>query len=320
MTKRRVFSILIALLVALMACSLVTGEVIEPEVPAVETNLPSDAATLHPTSPTSEEPTSPPPPTQEALATPERTPDRVPEFGVILVSEGDVLNVRSGPGVENGIIDTLDPHAIGITMTGNRQKVDTSMWVEIETLSGTMGWVNAHFLTEIVDNNVFCDDPEVTSLIDKFISAIQTRDGNVASQLVSPIDGLTIRVSWWNPEVTFSAKEMNRIFENPATYDWGTQDGSGFPIQGTFSDEILPWMDDILNVEYSQHCNDLDNGSGPSAGFVIWPFEYQNINYFAIYRSAPADQELDWRTWAIGISYHKGKPYIAFMVQYHWEI
>jgi len=243
-----------------------------------------------------------------------------PEFGVVRVSEGDVLNVRSGPGVDNDVIDTLDPHATGITMTGDHQKVGSSMWVEIETPTGTLGWANAHFLTEVVNTNVFCNDPQVTALIDKFVSSIQTRDGEILGKLVSPIDGLTIRVSWWNPEVNFSAKEINGIFDDPTVYDWGVQDGSGFAIQGPFGNEILPWMDDILKADFSQHCNDLENGSGPSAGYIIWPFEYQNINYFALYRSAPADQEFDWRTWAIGITYHKGQPYIAFMVQYHWEI
>ena len=312
MMKRKAFSILVALLVAVLACSLVTGETLEPEVPALETSPPPDIATLPPTA----EPASPLPSTKES-----QTPSkRAPESGVILVSEGDVLNVRSGPGVDNGIIDTLDPHATGIAMTGNRQKVGNSMWVEIETPSGTVGWVNAHFITEIVDGDTFCDDPQVTALIDKFVSAIQTRDGDALSQVVNPTKGLTIRVSWWNPEVSFSAKEMNRIFENPTAYDWGVQDGSGMLILGTFSDEVLPWMDDVFNEDYTHHCNDLENGSGGSAGFIIWPYEYQNISYIALYRSAPADQELDWRTWAIGITYHKGQPYISFIVQYHWEI
>jgi len=311
-------SILFALLVALIACSLVTGIPTETEVPAMQASSPPDIATLTPTFPPTIAPAATsPPPTQESQA-----PSRgVPEFGVILVTEGDVLNVRSGPGVDNGITDTLAPHATGITMSGNRQKVGNSMWVEIETPSGTLGWVNAHFITESVENDDFCNDLRVTALLDSFVAAVQTRDGEALGQLVSPTHGLTIRVSWWNPEVKFrSQNEVSNIFNSAAVHDWGIQDGSGRPIQGSFSDEVLPWMDDVFNGEYHSNCNDLENGSGPSAGFVIWPFEYQNINYVAQYRSAPADQEFDWRTWAIGISYHQGQPYISFMVQYHWEI
>ncbi len=319
MMKLRLFSMLVSFVVV-MACSLVTGIPTETSAPAVETFSPTDTVSLPPTSTPIGGPaqsTAPPPsPTREPAA----TSARIPEFGVMLVSEGDVLNVRSGPGVDNGIIDTLDPHATGITMTAHRQQVGNSMWVEIETPSGTLGWVNAHFLTEIVGVDSFCGDPRVTALIDNFISAIQTRDGDLASQFVNPTHGLTMRVNWWNPEVNFAAQEINRIFDNPTVYDWGVQDGSGFPIQGTFSDEVLPWMDDVFSEPFTPHCNDLENGSGPSAGFIIWPYEYQNINYVALYRSAPADQEFDWRTWAIGITYHQGQPYITFLVQYHWEI
>ena len=305
-----------AFLLAVLACSLVTESPVEPEISTDEPSISLDTVTRSPTGEPDEPTAFPTSPTPE----PQAASVRNPEFGVVHVSEGDVLNVRSGPGVENDIIDTLDPHATGITMTGGRQKVGSSMWVEIATATGTLGWVNAHFLTEVIDANTFCNDPEVTALIGKFVSAIQTRDGEVLSKLVSPIDGLKIRVSWWNPEVYFPADKVTDIFDDPTAYDWGVQDGSGFAIQGTFANEILPWMDDILNADFSQHCNDLENGSGPSAGLVIWPFEYQNINYVALYRSAPADQEFDWRTWAVGITYHKGQPNISFMVQYHWEI
>lgn len=317
-TKPEFFLPLSMLIFAVLACSVVTGGSVGTEPPPTATTPPPDIATLPPTSLSTSAPTAPaPPPTQEPLA----TSGRVPEFGVTLVSEGDVLNVRSGPGVDNDVIDTLDPHATGITMTGVRQKVGNSMWVEVDTLSGTTGWVNAHFLTEIVDSDVFCNDPRIAALVDDFVAAAQARYGGALGQVVSPTHGLTIRVNWWNPEVSFpSQNQINKIFMDSTSYDWGIQDGSGIPIQGSFSDEITPWLDDVLSGEFSQHCNDLENGSGGSAGFIIWPFEYQNINYVALYRAAATGDELNWRTWVVGITYHQGQPYISFLVQYHWEI
>ena len=303
-TKLEFFLPLFILIFAVPACSVITGESEGTEPPPTAATPTPDRATL-------------PPPTREPLA----TRGRAPEFGVILISEGDVLNVRSGPGVDNGVIGTLDPHATGITMTGVRQKVGNSIWVEVDTPFGTTGWVNAHFLTETVAKDAFCNDPRIAALVDKFVAAIQARDGDALSQVVSPEHGLSMRVSWWNPTATFSSQnQIHKIFIDPTLYDWGIQDGSGLPIQGTFSDEVLPWMDDVLDGEFSWHCNDLENGSGASAGFILWPFEYQNINYIALYRAAAPGDELNWRTWAVGITYHQGQPYISFLVQYHWEI
>jgi len=290
----------------------------ETETHPVPTDPPPDIATLPPTFPPTDEPTSPPPlPTKEQQAISEREP----EFGVILVPEGDVLNVRAGPGVDNEVITTLEPHDTGITMTGNRQNVSNSMWVEVDTPSGITGWVNAHYLTEVVPGDAFCRDPRTATLVNDFVTAIQTRNGEALAPLVSPTHGLTIRVSWWNPEVNFrGGNQFANIFVDPTIYEWGIQDGSGLPIQGSFSDEIVPWLDDVLDAEFNHYCNDLENGSGGSAGFTLWPYAYQNINYVALYRVAAPGDELNWRTWVAGITYHQGQPYIAFLVQYHWEI
>jgi len=193
--------------------------------------------------------------------------------------------------------------------------------VEIVTPTGTTGWVNAHYLTEVVDAAVFCSDPRVTNLINAFVSAVQSQDGAALAQLVSPTHGLTIRHNWWNPEVNLQGQSvLADLFTDTTSHDWGVQDGSGLPIQGPFKDEILPLLQDVFNGSYTQHCNDLANGSGGTAGMVVWPFEYQNINYVALYRAGAPGDELNWRTWAIGVEFVKGQPYIAFLVQYHWEI
>jgi hypothetical protein len=44
------------------------------------------------------------------------------------------------------------------------------------------------------------------------------------------------------------------------------------------------------------------------------------MNYEALYRAAPAGDEMNWRTWVVGFDYVGGVPYIASVVQYAWEI
>jgi len=311
-SKGKTFSITFVVILVSLACSLVTGitEEIEPtQTLAATRNVETQAIITDTAEPTGTLPTQP------------ADPPVKPEFAVILVTEGDVLNVRSGAGVNNNIIATLDPHATGVLMTGNRQKVADSMWVEVETPGQVTGWVNAHFLTVRVGNQTFCNDPGITRLLGSFVNAVNTRDGAALAPLVSPTHGLTVRLNWWNPAVNFRTQnQIASIFNDPTSHDWGIQDGSGMAIQGAFKDEILPWLDDVFSANFSQHCNDLENGSGSSAGFKNWPFEYQNINYVALYRAAQPGDELNWRTWVVGITYHQGQPYIAILVQYHWEI
>ena len=243
-----------------------------------------------------------------------------PQYAVILVSEGDVLNMRSAPGVGNPIVDTLAAQATGILHTGKYQGINGSQWAEVTTPAGIKGWVNAHYLTEYKDPQAFCQDERVGLLIDRFILALQAQDGRAIVSLISPIHGLTIRVSWWNPEVNFPFNEIGQIFTDDQSQNWGVQDGSGSPIVGSFSEVVFPLLQEVVNSPFSSHCNDIEGGTGGSAGWILWPYEYRNINFVALYREALPGDELNWRTWAIGVEYVAGEPTIAFLVQYHWEI
>jgi hypothetical protein len=85
-------------------------------------------------------------------------------LGVMGVADGDVLNVRDGPGVAYDIIATLDPVTDTVVATGRSQLLPASIWVEV-TVGATTGWVNSQFLTSFSlaqgerDDNVanFCE-------------------------------------------------------------------------------------------------------------------------------------------------------------------
>ena len=63
---------------------------------------------------------------------------------VVLVTEDDVLNVRTNAGVDNPILGGLAPLTT-VILTGDDARVGSSTWVEIETPRGD-GWVNSFFL------------------------------------------------------------------------------------------------------------------------------------------------------------------------------
>jgi len=243
-------------------------------------------------------------------------------YSVAFLADGEILNVRSGPGVTYDIIDSLESNTHQIHTTGNKEQVDDIPWVEINLDTGT-GWVSGAFLTEEKTSVEVCDDPQVGELLDAFTQAVRSRDGEALSNLVSPVHGLIIQHNLWNPAISLQAPDdIRSLFTSDIEVDWGIQDGSGEPIVGTFNEKILPRLEDVVLQNHSRHCNTLERGvsTGSTTGYVYWPYDYSAFNYIALFRPAPAEQELDWRTWVAGIEYVDGQPYIVVLVQFYWEI
>lgn len=105
----------------------------------------------------------------------------------------------------------------------------------------------------------FCEDPMVADLIDRFVFAVENQNNSLLVETVHPHHGLAIRHNWWNPEVFFPMNKIPTIFTSSASYEWGHQDGSGFPIQGSFFEVIHPKLMDVFNSDFSLNCNTLGN-------------------------------------------------------------
>ncbi len=71
-------------------------------------------------------------------------PQRGDVLAVVGVAHDDVLNVRSAPGIDQPVIDELDPLAANIVALGNARALPGSIWLEIESGGGS-GWANASF-------------------------------------------------------------------------------------------------------------------------------------------------------------------------------
>jgi hypothetical protein len=169
----------------------------------------------------------------------------------------------------------------------------------------------------------FCEDPQVMEFVENFISGVEAESGQWIGTMVAESKGLNIRLEWWNTNVHVAKEQVDEIYDDDTVYDWGIADGSGAPVQGTFRDIMQPKLRDVMDGEYVIRCGTLDFGvaSGPSAGLVDWPDDIPARHYIAIYRPAPADQDMDWRTWVLGFEFEpNGFPYLTYLVQYHWEI
>lgn len=240
------------------------------------------------------------------------------EYAVVLVEADDVLNVRSGAGASNSILGTLPPTASGITLTGKNQQADDSgLWVEINRAGGGTGWVNTGFLTEKVSSETFCSDPQVTRLLDDFERAIRSEDGELLSSLVSPKHGLYIQYFHTGTAPNYSPEEARFVFTSSFVTNWGVHPASGLEVKGTFHEEVLPKIQNVVEEDHNLGCSELQVG-GVSYE-AAWPVRYRNFNYYSIHKPGSPGVELDWRTWVVGIEYVDGDPYMVSLLQYFWE-
>jgi hypothetical protein len=115
------------------------GTDVAPMVPADEVIEP--AAPAPPAAP-AEQPAEPP-------ATITYGEELRANYIVTGVEPGDVLNVRTGPGVEFPIIAGLTPASPELESTGRIATVDGQRWREIVVPGNGVGWVNAAYLGDI---------------------------------------------------------------------------------------------------------------------------------------------------------------------------
>jgi hypothetical protein len=150
-------------------------------------------------------------------------------------------------------------------------------------------------------------------------TAVTNQDGNLLAQLVHPERGLRIHHTWWNPEIYLSNAEVQAIFSSPVSHDWGIEDGSGNPIVGPFSQEILPLLQEDLLPAAETACDEILHGG--TAGIVRLPDGYEQAHFISRHR--PGTEEfsgMDWGTWVVGIDRWQGSYYLSFLVHFAWEI
>ena len=284
-------------------------------------------ATNTPT-PTPIPPSATPPPSTPTLAptalpptaTPVPPEAAAPVYRVAFVAANDTLNVRRRADADSAVIGQLPPDATGITVAGEGQGVrGGGLWLPVETAVGS-GYVNSRFLTEAIGREAFCADPAVNELLTRLQTAIATEDAALLGQLVHPTRGLRLRLNWWNEEVIVREDALADIFRDRArdAVNWGTNEGSGEAIRGTFSDVMLPFLTRDLLGATQWACAELLYG--PTAGLITLPEGYEAVHFYSAYRPAPAEQEFDWGTWAVGVERWQGRYYVSYLIHYRYEI
>ena len=131
-------------LVGLVGGLVLTRSGDEPEAPIVE--VPSTTTTVPgPSAPTTSA-VGPDDPMPDLRGVPWDRPHAGTELAVVGVAADDVLNVRTGPGVDFEVAYTLGPLEDAVIATGqNRQLPSGDVWALVRQ-GGREGWVNAAYL------------------------------------------------------------------------------------------------------------------------------------------------------------------------------
>jgi hypothetical protein len=240
-------------------------------------------------------------------------------FSLFGVPPGGALLVRQPAGISGTVVAELPADLRDLQLTGQTTPLGSSTWVEIKVASGGTGWITLWNLTEDIEPEAFCLDPRVPALLDTFFAAVRDRSGEALAQTISPRRGLVLRHDWWNDQIVVPLAEVGGLMQRVEPIAWGVQRGSGAPIVGPFRDRLLPGLDLLLDADPQQACDHLlygDSGMKPE-----WPGEYARLNFVSFYQPAPdPGPRLNWRTWAVGVEYVDGVPYVAVLIRYQGDL
>jgi hypothetical protein len=297
---------------SLQGCAGTTPGVTPAQLPAVSASQPAAQTTAiaGPASPSAQVPANPGV-TSTAVVLPQG------QYAVILIKEDAVLNVRQSPGTTSAVLETLPPHSAGFSITGKTNQIGSDNWVEINRPGGGTGWVNATYVTEYHPANTFCGDAQATALLESFKNAILNKDGEQLAALVSPTHGLTLQYLRGGNSATYTPDKALWLFTSTYPMDWGANPASGQEVTAAFHEDVLPKLVDVLGSTYTPACDNVQIGGATYT--YQWPFEYGNINFYALYHPATAGNDQTWRTWLVGIEYVSGKPYLFSLVHLYWE-
>ena len=167
---------------------------------------------------------------------------------------------------------------------------------------------------DIVSHDAFCGDARIPALIEQLKGSLNQSNGDGLSALVSPVNGLDIRLWAMSTEVTFNKNAARTAFTSTESHSWGGGP-SGQPDVGTFKDVIQPKLLEVLNApNMERYCDDLTKVFP-----VAVPWAYPDMRYYNLYKPASDELSFDFRTWLIGFEYVNGQPYLSAMTSIVWE-
>ena len=217
--KKLTASVLLASALLFSACGSGSEDAAPASIPFDDTSEPAEPVSTSEAAPIATTSTTSTTSIPETATTPEPTTPPAITFGtdetagvlqVRNVSADDVLNIRSGPGVDNDIIGTLSPEAWHVQPTSNIATVDGVLWREVDKGDGTVGFVHANYVTY---SQTTCDDSFV---VDASIANVQVA-GDLDGDNLSDAIELIVGNSDVHLEVAFGSGATLRRYLGPTS-------------------------------------------------------------------------------------------------------
>lgn len=193
----------------------------------------SPLAPLAPTPQSVTTPSAAPPPQPSPTVEPKGSTDGINLHMVVGIERNDVLNVRNGPGASYDIVGAIPPYGFDISVLGEWQAAGKAWWAPVRYGTVT-GWVNADFLAEQVGS---AETSAVARALD-ILLAVRDRDMAALASYAHPQLGVKFSPYTYirEEDLVFSAEQLPDLLADPGLRVWGSEAGSGNPINLSFAD------------------------------------------------------------------------------------
>lgn len=239
-------------------------------------------------------------------------------WAVVLVTADDVLNIRSGPGVGNGIVASAPPTKRDIALTGRYEMVGSSKWVELESFQAD-GWVNSYFLTPQYTTQ------EMNVAMD--LSARMTELGNLMAaggDISGPVSRRGLSVVYFDDDLRhYSRSDLRTAMASGDVETWSST-GCIACVDRTFAEAVgnpyLSVFDDLAIDAETLLDEVLLGGGGPFPPEAAIPVPFQNFHFVSFFDPGddPDFDGLDWWTWLVFFDVEDGEVVIAGMAPAAW--
>ncbi len=213
-------------------------------------------------------------------------------YAVVGVAADDVLNMRSGPGVENDIVGTIGPDGQVIRILPAEIDPTQPDWVKA-VYGVNEGWVNATFLAE---QKGFIDRV-IDVKADTVMQALRDRDMTPVALETHPEKGLLISADGFIDETDpqFIADFVAGLMADTTVYSWGFGFGDGEEIRYTFADYLseIAYTEDLAQPDLIGFRERVSSGNTIDNSQQVFP-DGVVIEYY--YAGTEEYGYLDWRS------------------------
>lgn len=229
---------------------------------------------------------------------------------VVGVEEADWLNIRSQPGLSADIVGLIPPGGQDILITGPSEKIGASLWTPIE-YEAIEGWVNDRYLADQIGEL----DLDLAQSSWDTLQAIRQENWQEVAKATHPELGLRFSPYLYlqSTDVLVSADALLALTQTTTPRLWGTQQGSGEPLEMSFEayyERYIYSADfffaDVIGYNQQAHPSNLLDNCGEiylHNAFIDYHFEGFNPDYggmdFRTLRLIFAPYQNEWRLVAI---------------------